>query len=87
MITEVSKITQISTDEILGKSRMANIVNVRHVYWFLMFESGFNYSQIARLNNRTEPTVYHGVRKTREMLSIGDKEVKRIYEQVKGIMR
>ena len=87
MIIEISKITQISIDDILGESRMANIVNVRHIYWFLMFEAGFNYSQIAKLNSRTKPTVYHGIMKTREMLSIGDREVKRIYGQVKGVKR
>lgn len=87
MITEVSRLTMVCVNDILSDSRMRHIVNVRHLYWYLLLQNGFNLSEIGRMNNRTHSTVLHGINKAKELLSIGDKEMISIYELIKDIKR
>ena len=87
MITEVAKITRVREQDILGDSRWQDIVDIRHVYWFLLFREGFTWSQIGRICDRNHATIIYGVRRVEGLLAVGDKEMNRIYEQLKHIKR
>jgi len=87
MITEFSKLVRIPASDILGRSRKDRINDARQVYWLLLYENGFNYTEIARLNERTHATVLSGICRVKMLLQSRDKEITGIYELVKYLKR
>jgi chromosomal replication initiation ATPase DnaA len=87
MITEVSRLTMVHVDDILGDSRMRHIVTIRHAYWYLLQQNGFSLSEIGRMNNRTHSTILAGINNAKVLISIGDKDMTRIYGLIKDIKR
>ena len=87
MITEFSKIVCIPEINILEKGGEQHIHDVRGVYWLILLENGYNYSDIGRLCDRTHATILSSIKRIRQLLEIGDKEITLIYEQTKHIRR
>jgi predicted DNA-binding protein YlxM (UPF0122 family) len=84
MITEFSKYTGISVEDILGKSREVHICDARHVYWYLLYRNGFTITQIAKNHNTVHSTVYYAIRRIGRMKEL-DKRIGQLYEQTKNI--
>jgi len=86
MITEFSKAVCVPEFEILGRDR-GKIADIREVYWLLLYKNGFNYSEIGRLCDRNHATIISGIRRVKQLLESGDKEITRIYGLTKHIKR
>jgi len=91
MITEFSKAVCVPEQAILeagnrrgGRGRLADL---REAYWLLLHENGFSYREIGIRCERDRVTVYHGIKRVRQLLESGDKETVRIYELTKHIKR
>jgi len=83
MINEFSELTGISVDAILGRSRKKNIALHRAVYWRLLHDVGYSYSEIGRLNDRTHAAVMSAVKMVNDALSVGIVEIKEIVNKTK----
>lgn len=53
----------IAKDDILGDSRLAEIVEARHAWWQAMKAKGWSYSRIARIACCHHTSIMHAVRK------------------------
>jgi len=86
MITEFSKAVCVPELEILGRER-GRLSDIRETYWLLLYENGFNYQEIGKLCGRTHATILSGIRRIRQLLESGDREITRIRELTKNIKR
>jgi len=86
MITEFSKAVCVPELDILGRSR-GRIADIREAYWLLLYENGFNYTEIGILCERTHATILSGIRRIRQLIESGDREITRIRELTKDIRR
>jgi len=87
MITEFAKRTLISADEILGQSRVQDNVDVRHMYFFILYKNGFTHEKIGRLSGFNHSTVTHGINRVKNLLDCGDVKITKLYDLVKDIKR
>lgn len=85
MITEFYKIVGITEAEILGESRKADIVTARHIYWLLMYKSGYTMTDIARLNNKVYSTIHIALSRINSLLDVKDFDAVCIYNRTKHI--
>jgi chromosomal replication initiation ATPase DnaA len=85
MITEFAKATNIPVDTLLSRDKARNIADYRHVYWYLLRQSGFTVCTIARLNNVTHASVISAINKIKVLLTVKDKRITAIYELTKHI--
>ena len=86
MIAEFAKAVCVPELDILGRGR-GKITDIREVYWLLLYENRFNYSEIGRLCERTHATILSGIKRIKGLLELGDKETTRVYELTKNIKR
>ena len=54
----------------------------RQAVWYVMREQGVIFEEIARQAHRTHGTVFVGVKRFKDYLSINDAEAKRIYKKL-----
>lgn len=87
MITEFSKIVNISVGDILGDGRKATLVSARHIYWLLMLKSGYSMTDIARLNNKGYATIHIGLSRTKGLLEVKDYETTELYNKTKHLIQ
>lgn len=85
MVEAFSKIVQIRADEILGLSHEADIVDARHVYWYLLRQCGYNYTLIGKLCDRTHATVMSGIKKVERLLAVNDTKISKMYQLTKHL--
>lgn len=86
MISEFSKITGITEELILGKSRKNSITDTRHLYWYFLNEKAkFSVSEIAKLCGLDHSSITHGIEKIRGYLDSGDKWTVEMWNKVKNI--
>lgn len=85
----VSAETQVEQNKIKGRSRMARIVFVRHLYFYLSKRhTGFTLLAIGKLLNRDHTTVINGINSIKNRIATADPsadEIKRIERIVKGM--
>jgi len=63
IIFQISKLTHVSMDKIMGKSREQNIISARFAaFYALKMILHLTYSDIGRLFNRNHATIIHGIR-------------------------
>lgn len=84
MVTEVSKITNVSVEDILGVKRCQNISEARQLYWKLLYDRGYSLSLIGRLCDSTHATILHGIVHITNLIEI-DKNVAVMWKQIKEI--
>jgi len=87
MITEVAKITGVSEEEILGKSRLRQICDARHLYFLVLQENGFKLAEIARFCERSHATVINGIKSFQKLLDSGDLSMRLWYSLAQKIKR
>lgn len=85
MIYEFAKRVNVTEREILGRSRKANVINARHLYWYMLYCNGFSYREIARLNDRARSVVYVAIRKVIFFLQHNDPALQDLYEKVSDL--
>ena len=55
----------------------------RQAIWYVMREQGVTFREIAKQSHRDHGTVFVGVKRFKDYLSINDKEAKRMYRKLK----
>ncbi len=85
MINEFSKITGVAEADLLGTSRKKPLIDYRHVYWWLLYQSGFSFSKIGRLNGIKHTTVMKAIDQVETLMQLGDREITDIFEKVKPL--
>jgi chromosomal replication initiation ATPase DnaA len=87
MITEFSRKTGVPVEDLLSRSRLHRIAEVREVYWYILSLNGFRITEIARLNGREHGTVISGIRRIKGLLDAHDITVTKMYNSTKNIKR
>lgn len=87
MLSEFVKITGVKLPDLLGKTRNADVVAARHVYWLLLRCSGLEFKQIARIVNRKYPAIIQGIQSVKGLLTVNDKKVVDIYNKTKHLIK
>jgi chromosomal replication initiation ATPase DnaA len=87
MITEFAAKTGIPTDEILGRSKLRRIAEVRMLYWYILSLNDFGVAEIARLCEKNHATIIHGIRKIEGLLKLKDRKITELYNLTKNIKR
>lgn len=85
MITEFCTILGVSESDILGRSRINETSIARHIYFWLMYQSGYSYSEIGRLNGRTHATILNSVKAVNSAIEVQDKTVLDMWDKVKDL--
>jgi hypothetical protein len=85
MIEEYCKLTGISAEDILGRCRRVDIAIARAMYWRLLYNAGYTYSEIGRMNDRTHATVLQAVAMANGCLYMRDKRFIDIYQKTKHL--
>lgn len=63
----ISNASEVSIEEIRGKSREKAIVDARHAIWFICYEHfRYSYGDIGRWYGRDHTSVMHGVKRLRK---------------------
>lgn len=85
MIAEFCDILDVNEHDILGRSRSNEISIIRHIYFWLMYKSGYNYSEIGRLSGRSHATIMYSVQAVNNALEVTDRNVLDILDKVKHL--
>jgi len=64
--------------DVLGTSRLREVVDVRHLTQFYLYKCGLNYMQVARITNRNHATIIHAVKKCHTLLEV-DKRFREVW--------
>ena len=72
----------IPVSAIYSKSRKTEVVTARQVYWRLMLNNGFSYSEIGRFFNKNHATIIHGISKINDFISVNDSYLKRYLDAI-----
>ena len=86
MITEFSKLTCVSIDDLLGTTRVSHISAMRQMYWKLLATKGFTREQIGTMNSRNHSTITVGIKHINGLIET-DLYCAEIWEKVKSIKR
>jgi hypothetical protein len=87
MISEFSKLAGYPELDILGKGKRGHLCDVRHVYWYILHQNGFNASEIARVSDVRHSSVNFAVNKVTDLLELKDGYITGLYERTKHIKR
>lgn len=85
MIKEFCKILKINESDVLGHSRTNGLAIARHIYFWLLYQSGYTYPEIGRLNGRTHATVLRSVRLVDDALNVVDRQIVDMWFKVKDL--
>lgn len=86
MVIEISKITGIPAEAILGRSRTPNVVCARQLYWKLLREKKrFTLREIGEMNDRDASTIQQGIKHAEDLLDTGDKISCSLWEKIKTV--
>jgi chromosomal replication initiation ATPase DnaA len=77
LLEEYAKRTGIAVEDILGRSRRAEVVAARQVWWWYLRSYGRGYSEIGRQFDRDHATVLQGVKHVVELIEVGDPYLQR----------
>lgn len=88
MVVEVSKLTGIPVELILGRSRDPKVSCVRQLYWKLLRdEKHYTFRRIAELNERETSSIQLGVKRANNLLDTGDSMAYEFWNKIKAIER
>lgn len=72
------KLSGYNWHDVIGASRHREIVDLRHLAQFYLYNSGLTYTQVARITNRNHATIIHAVKKCNELLDV-DKRFRQVW--------
>ncbi len=82
-IKKITELTGFNEKDLLGKSRKSTLTIIRQLHWKKMNESGYTLTEIAKIYDRDPSTIFYGINHINDLLSIGDKEVSKIWENIR----
>lgn len=81
MVTEVSKITNVSVEDILGRKRYRNISESRQLYWKLLSERGYSPTTIGKLCDRNHATILFGISHINDIIET-DSNIAKLWQKI-----
>jgi len=60
-LTQAAAAYHVTDDEVLSRTRTADICNARHILYWLLRSEGLSYPKIGALLERDHTTILHGV--------------------------
>jgi chromosomal replication initiator protein len=76
----VANYYDLTTEELIGKSRLSKISHARQVYFYLARKHSLkSYDEIAELVNRNHATAIHGEKTIKNLLEVDKKYKKEIF--------
>jgi len=85
MISKIAKITGVSEEELLGKSRVQHISDARHLLFVVMYENKYRLTDIKRILGKNHSTIINGIKSFRNLLNFGDPVINEWYSAAKNI--
>jgi chromosomal replication initiation ATPase DnaA len=76
---------EVSSGDILGRSRLINIKDARHMFWLILYEYGWHLKDIGRLTDHTHPAVSSGINSIRNLIDT-DVLINARYREIKKAM-
>ena len=74
-----------SPNDLISRSRLTRISNLRHIYVYIMYAyTGMGLDEVAKSINRVYHTVLHSIKVTESMISVGDRFYIDIIDKVKS---
>jgi chromosomal replication initiation ATPase DnaA len=70
--SKIKKEFGVTEQELKGPSREQRLVEVRRVHWYLLRKE-LRICEIGREYNRRHTTVINGINRTKDLISVGDK--------------
>ena len=65
---ELANLSEISKDDIEGKSRNETIAIAREVYWYCLNLQGLGHRKIAQIDGRRKQTISSGIRTAKNLI-------------------
>ncbi|MDR3059500.1 MAG: hypothetical protein LBU84_15365 [Prevotella sp.] len=87
MITKFSELVNIPIDVLLIDDRKAGINDARHVYWWLLRQSGYSHMEISRMCDRKRTTIINGIKRINELLLVNDMKITDLVNKTKHLKR
>ena len=72
----------IAQNEILTECRKSELVTARQVYFFYLKTIGYTLHEIGRIFDKDHSTVYYGIGKVKDWLSINDKYLEKYLDAI-----
>ena len=85
MISDFCKILGVKEADVLGRSRVVELTIPRHIYFWILYKSGYTYAEIGRLNNRCHATIHHSIQLVNSAIEVNDRSVLDIWDKVKTL--
>lgn len=73
--------SELTADDLAGKSREQGICRTRHAIWLALSRKRIGVRYIAKLFGRERSTVAHGLKRARDLLEI-DRDFRELYEKI-----
>lgn len=83
VIKVVTELTDVSEEDILGKSRVREVVDARWLTIYLMFKKGYHADDIVGLIRHPERTVNHAIQMFPDRMEYSDCNLGNIYLQAR----
>jgi len=68
MFIELSNLTNITKEDITGRSRSESVAIAREVYWYCLNLQGIGYRRISQLVGRRKQTISSGIRTVKNLI-------------------
>lgn len=84
----INKYNEIYHVDLMSKTRIRSVVTARNCFYFILkTQYGITYQDIGRIFDKNHATIIHGVRSTRNLLDIGDRDTENIFPKVVDLFR
>lgn len=65
---ELSNLSNITKEDITGRSRKEEVAIAREVYWYCLNLQGIGYRRISRMDGRARETILSGIRTVKNLI-------------------
>lgn len=84
----INKYNEIYHVDLMSKTRRRSIVTARNAFYYILkTQYGVTYQEIGYVFDKNHATIIHGVKATRNLLDIGDRDTEYIFSGVVELFR
>jgi hypothetical protein len=87
MIHAFSRLTGVPVHVLRGREKRGGIADYRHVYWYLLLQSGLPVTHVALMHRVTHASIVFARKKIAFRLQNNDKQITAIYNQTKHLTK
>lgn len=82
IVAQVSKITDLTIDEIMSRHRRPEVVDARYLAVYIMLKKGIQINRVAEFMTMTERNVYHVQERFDDRKDYGDPMIESYYNAI-----